>query len=268
MHRLSAALISGVSTIALTHVASAADLPRKAPAYAPPPPVFSWTGFYIGGHVGYSWGSVDGDTTHDVIPPVPPFSLPPGTAVFSSIQRDVDPRGGLGGIQAGYNFQSGQAVFGIEADFTWTGQRDTFDFNGHTVFGEDFFYQETFAAKLRYLGTVRGRLGYAYGEFLPYITGGLAWGRLAVDMNWREAQSFNINTPPFAIATFSGSEAHTLVGWTLGAGFEYAFAPRWSAKAEYLFVDLGEKTYFAGVQGGGSFGLQDHIVRLGINFRL
>lgn len=258
MATLKQKLLGGVTFLTLFDVSGAAAAPPATP---------SWTGFYIGGHSGYSWGNVSGDTAHGVIPPVPPFSLVPGTSVFS-IGRDVDPNGALGGIQAGYNFQAGQAVFGIEADFSWTGQRDTFNFNGHTIaFGEDFSYQETFAAKLKYLGTVRGRLGYAYGDFLPYITGGVAWGRLSIDMNWREAQSIGINIPPFATATFAGSEAHTLVGWTLGAGFEYAFAKQWSTKAEYLYVDLGDKTYFAGIQGGGSFGLQDHIVRIGINFR-
>ena len=98
MHRLSAALISGVSTIALTQVASAADLPQKAPAYTPPPPVYNWTGFYIGGHVGYSWGSVDGDTAHTVrVPSTGPF-FPLNAVLFPSLERDINPNGGLGGI--------------------------------------------------------------------------------------------------------------------------------------------------------------------------
>jgi len=266
MHRFSAALISGVSTIAITQVASAADLPQKAPPYTPPPPIYSWTGFYIGGHVGYGWGSLNGDTAHTVrVPSIGPF-FPLNAVLFPSLERDINPNGGLGGIQAGYNYQAARVVYGVEADLTWTGQRDSFNFAGAStpVQFEDFDYQETTAAKLRYMGTVRGRIGYAFGEFLPYITGGLAWGRMAMDLNWALKQRFC----QICVASFSGSESHTLFGWTLGAGFEYAFGPRWSVKAEYLFVDLGEKTYFAGVPGGGSFGLQDHIGRLGINFRL
>jgi opacity protein-like surface antigen len=261
MRRVSAALISGVSTIALTQVTSAADLPQKAPAYTPPPSIYSWTGFYIGGHVGYSWGSVDTDTAR-IGPPNPPFLATP---LIFSFGRDLNPTGGLAGVQAGYNFQVARVVYGVEADLSWTGQRDSFNF-ASTRFdpttAEDFSYQETLSAKLRYMGTVRGRIGYAFGEFLPYVTGGFAWGRMTVDLNSTLRQS-----PTPVTASFSGSDAHTLFGWTLGAGFEYAFAEHWSAKAEYLFVDLGEKTYFAGIPGSGSFGMQDHIVRIGVNFR-
>jgi opacity protein-like surface antigen len=257
-------LLGGVASLALLDASGAL-------AAAPLTP--SWTGFYIGGHVGYSWGSVDGDTTHTVfLPTTPPFLSPPTPLVaFPSLERDINPKGGLGGFQAGYNFQAARVVYGLEADLSWTGQHDSFGFNGlrTNLNGEDFFYQETTAAKLRYMGTVRGRIGYAFGEFLPYLTGGLAWGRMAMDLNWTAVQKPG-SCPAcsnIAVASFSGSDAHTLVGWTLGAGFEYAFAERWSAKAEYLYVDLGKETYFAGVQGGGSFGLQDHTVRVGLNFR-
>jgi len=234
-------------------------------ALAAPPLVPSWTGFYVGGHFGYSWGSLDGDTTHTVVtPPTGPF-FPHNTVIFPSVERDINPKGVLGGIQAGYNFQAARVVYGVETDLTWTGQRDSFDFSGSkTVSFEDFNYQETTAAKLRYMGTVRGRIGYAFGGLLPYVTGGLAWGRLAVDLNSTLTERF---CPP-CVASFAGSEAHTLFGWTVGAGFEYAFAERWSAKAEYLYVDLGEKSYFSGVPGGGDFGMRDHTLRFGINFRL
>lgn len=132
----------------------------------------------------------------------------------------------------------------------------------HLTNTEDYSYQETTSAKLKYMGTVRGRLGYALGQFLPYATGGFAWGRMTLSTNWRLHQFNQVADLPFI-----ASESHTHVGWTLGAGFEYAFAEHWSAKAEYLYVDLGKETYFDGVQGGGSFGMQDHTVRIGINFR-
>jgi len=274
MRRLWAVLISGVSTIALTQVASAADLPRKAPAYTPPPQPYSWTGFYIGGHVGYGWGSVDGNTTRAVtIPPpsAPNFWVNQPNPVPFVFERDFDPKGWLGGLQAGYNFQAGRIVYGVETDFTWTGQKDSIFLSGDTrptsgnipFNGEDFSYNETTSAKLKYMGTVRGRIGYAFDRFLPYVTGGFAWGRMSMDTSWLLHQFNQVANLPFA-----GSESHTHLGWALGAGFEYAFAEHWSAKVEYLFVDLGKETYFAGVQGGGSFGLQDHTVRFGINYRL
>lgn len=266
MRRLSAVLISGVSTIALAQVTSAADLPRKAPAYTPPP-LYSWTGFYIGGHVGYGWGSVDGNTTRAVTIPPPPVWVNFPNPVPFVFERDIDPKGWLGGLQAGYNFQTGRIVYGVEADFTWTGQKDSIFLSGDTRLAsfntEDFSYTETTSAKLKYMGTVRGRFGYAFDRFLPYLTGGFAWGRMSMDTNWLLHQFNQVANLPFA-----GSESHTHIGWTLGAGFEYAFAERWSAKVEYLYVDLGKETYFAGVQGGGSFGLQDHTVRFGINYRL
>lgn len=236
-------------------------------------PMPSWTGFYIGGHAGYSWGSVTGDTDYTFfIPTSPPqFVRSPNPVAFPLVPRDLNPSGGLGGIQAGYNFQAARVVYGVEADLTFTGQQDSSSFNGvaRNLDTEDFFYQETTAAKLRYMGTVRGRFGYAFGDVLPYLTGGLAWGRMAMDMNWLAIQkpSFCPACANIASASFSGSETHTLFGFAVGAGFEYAFAERWSAKAEYLFVDLGKQTYFSGVQGGGSFGMQDHTVRFGVNFR-
>ncbi|MFY9684794.1 MAG: outer membrane beta-barrel protein [Pseudolabrys sp.] len=263
MATLKQKLLGGVTLLTLFEASGAVAAPPLTP---------SWTGFYFGGHVGYSWGSLNGDTTHTVlIPTGPSFVTVPNPVAISALGRDIDPSGGLGGLQLGYNYQVGSVVYGVEGDVTWTGQRDTFNFNGTVpnLNTEDFLYQETTAAKLRYMGTVRGRLGYAYGAFLPYLTGGLAWGRMAMDLSWVASQrptSCPVCTI-FATRSFAGSESHTLFGWTIGGGFEYAFADRWSAKAEYLFVDLGNKTFFSGVPAGGSFGLHDHIVRLGINFR-
>ena len=232
-------------------------------------PILSWRGFYIGGHAGYSWGSVDGDTTRTVIippPAAPNFWVNTPNPVPFVFERDINPQGWLGGIQAGYNSQVDRIVYGVEADFTWSGQRDSIFLSGDTrpaFFNtEDFAYHETTSAKLKYMGTVRGRLGYTVGQFLPYVTGGFAWGRISMDTNWMLQQFNQVATLPFA-----ASESHTHVGWTLGAGFECAFAEHWSAKAEYLYVDLGKETYFSGVQGGGAFGMQDHTVRFGINFR-
>jgi opacity protein-like surface antigen len=237
-------------------------------ALAAPPPAPTWTGFYFGGHAGYSWGSVDGDTRRTVtIPPpaAPNFWVNTPNPVPFVFERNINPTGWLGGLQAGYNFQAGSIVYGVEADLTWSGQQDTIFLRGDTrpasFNTEDFSYNETTAAKLRYFGTARGRFGYTFGQFLPYVTGGFAWGRMSIDTNWLLHQFNQVANLPFA-----GLESHMHVGWTLGAGFEYVFAARWSAKVEYLFVDLARETYFAGVQGGGAFGMQDHTVRVGINF--
>lgn len=271
MLRIRGQLLSGVAAPALfsASAALAADMPARMPVKAPAviaAPL--WTGFYIGSHAGYSWGSVDGDMTHDVVVPTgnfPIFSFSdPGVVPFPGLSRDVKPQGPLGGFQAGYNFQSGRVVYGVEADVSWTGQRDTFNFSGrrNSFLSEDYVYQETLHAKLQYMGTVRGRWGYTFDQFLPYVTGGFAWGRMNTDLNWTLTQLFG------PTVTFAGSQSHTLFGWTLGAGFEYALAQKWTAKAEYLYVDLGKEAFFSGIQGGGMFGQRDHILRLGLNYRL
>lgn len=259
MLRMRKRLLCGVAMVSL--IAGHAALAQNMPAIAPP----TWAGFYVGGHGGYSWGSVNGAMTHDVVIPAGNFPVfgfnNVGSVPFPGIARDVKPTGPLGGLQAGYNVQSGRVVYGFETDISWTGQRDTFNFNGTRFLGgEDYVYQETLRTQLQYMGTVRGRWGYTYGQFLPYATGGFAWGRMKADLDWSLHELFG------ATATFSGSQSRTLVGFTLGAGFEYAFAPKWSAKAEYLFVNLGQENFFSGVQGGGPFGLRDHILRVGVNY--
>src|SRR6267154_1084520 len=109
MHRLSAALIAAVSTIALTQVASAADLPRKAPVYAPPPPVWSWSGFYIGAHAGWGWGHdpFTEEFSHGTAMDEVEFVIPSVTV------SNVHSHGFVGGFQAGYNQQWGNWVGGL-----------------------------------------------------------------------------------------------------------------------------------------------------------
>lgn len=249
-------------------VATGALLLAGSMAIAAEPKTMTWTGFYVGGHAGYSWGSVDGDMTHDVVVPTGNFPIFgfsfPGVVPFPGVSRNVKPQGPLGGIQAGYNFQSGRVVYGVEADVSWTGQRDTFNFSAiRNSFGfEDYAYQEKLRAELQYMGTVRGRWGYTFDQFLPFVTGGFAWGRMNADLSWTLTQVTGGPT-----ATYAGSQSQTLFGWALGAGFEYALAQQCSAKVEYLYVDLDKENFFSGIQGGGSFGLRDHIVRVGVNFR-
>ena len=174
-------------------------------ALAASPLMPSWTGFYVGAHAGYSWGSVDGDTTRTVV--IPPASAPnfwvntPNPVPFV-FERDINPKGWLGGFQAGYNFQAGRIVYGVETDFTWTGQSDSIFLSGDTrpsnFNTEDFSYNETTTAKLKYMGTLCGRLGYTVDQFLPYVTGGFAWGRMSMDTNWLLHQFNQVANLPFA----------------------------------------------------------------------
>lgn len=141
----------------------------------------------------------------------------------------INPSGVAGGAQAGYNWQNGQFVFGGETDIQLSGADDTF---APWKFSNPWF------------GTLRGRVGYAFSNILAYATGGLAYGNL-------KAESGNL------------SEDKTQLGWTLGAGMEVGLAPNWSAKVEYLYMDLGNRFYsITGVENG----LQSSVLRLGVNY--
>ena len=164
---------------------------------------YSWAGPYLGGNLGYGWGSVDNNPTK--------------------------PSGFAGGIQAGYNWQTGPWVFGVEGDIQASGAEDTF---APWKFSNPWF------------GTLRGRVGYALGNVMFYGTGGLAFGELRA-------------------TTFGLSESHTNAGWTAGVGAEMGFAPNWSAKVEYLYVDLANSNFvITGASNGYRFGL----IRAGVNY--
>ena len=186
----------------------AADFPygTRAPyTVSQPLNAYSWAGPYLGGNLGYNWGSVDNNPTK--------------------------PSGLEGGVTAGYNWPSGGPwVFGVEGDIEATGASDTF---APWKFSNPWF------------GTLRGRAGYALNNVLFYGTGGLAFGELRGE-------------------TFGLSESHTNAGWTLGLGAEVGLAPNWSAKIEYLFVDLSDSNFttITGISNGSRFGL----VRGGVNY--
>jgi len=196
-----------VISVAMTAAgtAAAADLPRgPAPYYYPPPSsIYSWTGFYAGLNLGYQWGKVT--------------------------SSGIDPGGIAGGGQIGYNWQTGQFVFGIETDIQASAANDTF---APYKFSNPWF------------GTLRGRAGYAINNVLLYGTAGLAYGNLDGQLN-------------------SLDENKTLVGWAAGLGMEVGFTPNWSAKVEYLYMDLGSRAYtITGVDNG----LQSSYLRFGVNY--
>jgi outer membrane immunogenic protein len=165
---------------------------------------YSWAGPYLGGNLGYAWGSVDNNPTK--------------------------PSGFVGGVQAGYNWQSGSFVFGLEGDIQVTGAEETF---APWKFSNPWF------------GTVRGRAGFAFNNVMFFGTGGLAFGELRAN-------------------TFGLSESHTNAGWTLGAGAEVGLTPNWSAKVEYLYVDLANSNF---VVTGASNGYRFGLIRAGVNYR-
>ena len=211
----------GLFAFAAALPASAADLPRgnvpyKAPAYVAQ---YNWTGFYLGINGGGSWG--DSDWT--------------GFAVNNS------PSGGMVGGTVGYNWQGAGSpwVFGLEGDIDWANLSDTVACAGLNC-----------QTKTNRFGTVRGRVGYAWDRFLPYFTGGVAFGDVEASRTG-----------------FAGS-SDTNVGWTVGAGIEGVLAGNWTAKLEYLYADLGDTTCSAVACGTATnVDLQVNIVRAGVNYR-
>jgi len=225
--------------------AQAADLPVKAPvAPAPVYAPYSWTGFYIGGNVGYSWAKHHIDITSTG-----------GTTLSSG---NPDPQGAIGGGQIGYNWQTGNWVLGLEADIQAADQHGDFN-SSFTVLGVPT--SQATSEKLDWFGTVRGRLGYAWDRSLLYATGGWAYGH----------EKCCAIVTAGGVTTVSHFSEHYSDGWTVGAGYEYAFADRLSARIEYLYVDFGSDSAVALTVAGLPFTynhLTDNILRVGLNYKI
>jgi outer membrane immunogenic protein len=265
-------IISGIAISALLiaaplSVASAADMAVKAPP-PPPAPVFSWTGFYLGVNAGYGWGNnnvnfVDADHFYSE-------AIRDG-AIPASLRPDA--HGFVGGAQAGYNFQSGPVVYGIETDIQYTNITGTASV-GTAV--SALFYPTiltTAQNKLNWFGTLRPRLGITVEpSFLIYATGGLAYGHVASSASTLITAGATCANNLYCSI---GSASQTRAGWTAGAGAEYALSVHWSVKAEYLYFNLGRETYNmpstdplaagAGMQGTTAF--HENLVRGGLNYK-
>jgi outer membrane immunogenic protein len=223
--------------------AGAADLRAPAPRYSAPPPVFSWSGFYIGGHVGGGWGTKDWTS----------ITTAPG---FDEGLHHV--RGGLAGGQIGFNYQVGYWVFGVEADASWA------DLQGRHTNPVLFLFgvPETLNSKVDSIVTASGRLGYAVDRVLGYVKAGGAWAHDKYFLS-------NKNSPDTAFVTAS----ETRSGWMAGIGLEYAFAPSWSVKFEYNHLDLGDKRntfHFQTVTAAPvdhSIAQRLDLFKVGINYR-
>jgi outer membrane immunogenic protein len=214
----------------------AANMPTKAPVYkAPSQAALDWTGFYAGLQAGYGWSP---DPTYTF--PVGPTSVSFGTHGF------------LGGVTAGYNWQLRSLVLGIEGDLSYA------DVTGSTLSaGVPPCLVEGCTSKLTWFGTGRVRAGYAFDRFLPYVTGGFAVGHVKGRADLVTCSS----------ATFCGFDT-TRWGWAVGGGLEYRLASRWSAKIEYLYINLGSPAFGvpALVTPDTTSALTTQIVRVGVNY--
>jgi outer membrane immunogenic protein len=257
------AILAGVGA------ASAADLQLKAP---PAPVVLDpgWNGFYVGANVGYSWGR--SDATAAIANATTGVGLAAGAASF-------DMNGWVGGFQAGYNLQRDRWVFGIETDFQWTGQDGGATFacpgtvcnRGLTAIpAANAPVSVALTEKLQWFGTLRGRLGTTFvnPNWLFYVTGGLAYGSIQTNGT---ISGFNA----LGVGVGTGfSNSATNVGWTVGVGLEGRLMGNWTAKAEYLYVDLGTVTTnaantlnFIPIALALNSNITDNIFRVGVNYQ-
>lgn len=204
-------IVAAAAAASLTMIApaGAADMYGRYGQPAPytvsaPLNVYSWAGPYLGANLGYQWGGVS-NAPHD-------------------------PSGVTGGIQAGYAWQTGQFVFGVETDIQLSAAEDKF---AAWKFSNPWF------------GTLRGRVGVAFNNILVYGTAGLAYGRVGTEV-------------------LGLRETHSSIGWAAGIGLELGLTQNWSVRAEYLYTDLGEHNYLI---TGRPHEFDSSVFRMGVNYR-
>src|SRR5215470_7526307 len=237
-----------VALSVMTTSGSAADLPRvKAPVLKAPAALWSWSGLYVGGHIGAALSITD-------------IADPLGTPIYGDKVRSP---GFIGGGQIGFNQQLGSVVFGVEADVSGVSSDGT-----NTCFAVS---GDSFSSNCRVrpdlYTTLTGRIGYAVDRSLLYVKGGAAWTRGTVDMF--------VNDNPHGV--FTSSSSFVTPGWTVGAGVEYALTSAWSMKFEYDYLSFRDQDvatpYVSGNQFGGTAPtttISQHVqqLKLGLNYRL
>ena len=259
------AAMTAVIFAACPIVASAADLPMKAPMMMPIAPS-NWSGWYIGANAGYSWGHSSVNYAQD---PGNFFGVS-GLSQPLALSTNLSPGSFIGGGQLGFNYQAGAWVFGFETDFQWRDRTNTTAFVLNST--SDML---TLSDEQKWVGTVRGRLGWSppsMSNWLFYGTGGLAYGSFAHSVTQFCNAGCNFTR------TFTDSVTKT--GWTVGGGVEWALNRNWSLGAEYLYMDFGTDTLRAGSafdQGPGlgpiftnttvSFHETSQIARMKLNYK-
>jgi outer membrane immunogenic protein len=277
-------LIAAALAVFSTTGANAADMAARPYTKAPPvAPSYNWTGFYAGVNVGGGWSSTDASyTANDA------FGLNiliPAGINFPANGDRFKASGILGGLQAGYNYQFDRRwVAGLEADFQGA------DISGSTATQYLGALENTTASNsIKYFGTFRGRLGYLPTDrLLTYVTGGLAYAQLNNATSLNTANGGNVGGSsggfsancglgaPTTNVCYAGSSSSLTAGWTVGGGLEYAFAPNWSLKAEYLYANFRQSlTAVAPTPAAGNapstygarFITDLNIARVGLNYQ-
>ncbi len=247
-------LLATTAAVALAAPALAADLPvampTKAPAYVP---AWSWTGFYLGANLGGAWARASDTETATL-----------GGAVIGVTQTSETLSGVIGGGQVGYNWQTGNFVFGLEADVDGSSQNATGSFALPTgvISAND---------KITAFGTARGKLGWAADRWMFYVTGGFAWQSLSSNVTF---------TPTGGAVTGIGSNSTTRGGYAVGGGVAVALWGNWFGGAEYLYLDTGNWTTATSAPLGAALGpfpagtvftdssrVQNNVVRAFLNYK-
>jgi len=230
--------------------------PDATPSLAYHPQVMSWTGFYVGGNVGFNYTISSFD---HAAAPLPACTLITGSAADCSTSGNLNSNSLMGGIQAGFNHQVGSFIWGLEGDITWRGHDP-----GKATFLPAFGVVQDFAESNGWLATLRPRLGFAYYRAFIYATGGLAWSSVSHTVTFRD--------PLHVFPTLVTQESGSRLGWTTGVGVEYALTTHWTFRGEYLFVDLGEVNVATTATGGWwptstTLAEQQHLLRAALNYR-
>ena len=276
--------LKGVAVVALmavgTAAAQAADLPTRKeapPVFVPPP--FTWTGFYAGLNAGGIFRT-GGNNSFSIFDPNASID---GNFIANSLINNNNNGGSstgfIGGGQAGYNWQTGAFVLGVETDFDGTTLSRSFNNVGTPFLGAGVpalltgdFLSVNGKARLSWLGTTRGRVGYVVtpdNRLMIYGTGGVAYGGGSSNFS-----VFDSTTGSF----FTGNPSSTRVGWTVGGGVEYALTNNWTIRGEYLYASLGNttfntvgnvaaNTFFPGVVASGKIDYKFSIVRAAVNYK-
>ncbi len=269
-------IVAAAAALGFAAVASAADLPfRTAPAapYYSGSSLFTWAGFYAGLNAGAGFGTDSGSLTANGFTPANGFAAGPPTGTFGPLRGPGSGVGFVGGGQIGYNFQTGPVVYGLEADLDYfgAGGGGSRTFSNTAVFpAPTSTLTLTQRSGAGYLGTVRGRLGYAgFERTLLYVTGGLAYGNYGSTFS---GARFNNGAGPQLVQFGNGSDGDTRLGYAVGAGAEYAITPHITLKGEYLYTNIGDRRYTltnpntAAVLTARNDG-SANTVRLGVNYK-
>ena len=225
-------LLAATALTTLSFSAFAADLPARTLAPVAPAPIFSWTGFYVGGSVGLISATT---TLSDRV-----FYSTSGATARTATN------GGILGINAGYNYQMGALVLGVETDIALSSANSSVDVYNNRAY--------TWGSKLKDLGTLRARAGYAVDRALFYVTGGLAVGNVQ-------------NSTGGFYSGLTSSSSKWTPGWTAGAGIEYALTSNWTVRGEALYVNLGKKTQVTPYNFGFGFKNTSTVARAGLNYK-